>query len=104
MSSMTLPRSRPATLADTTMRRCTFSRRIMFAPVSRRTSASTRIGTISPDGVSIGRSAMRSKSVLATAFIFTTRSYAAARSKTRPTVVPAKLVSIASATSSTFSP
>ena len=46
MSSTTLPRSRPATLHEITIRRCTFSRRIMFGPSSRRTSASSRIGTV----------------------------------------------------------
>jgi hypothetical protein len=51
MSATTLPRSRPATLDDTTIRRWTFSRRIMLAPISRRTSATTRMGTVSPDGV-----------------------------------------------------
>ena len=56
MSSTTLPRSRPATLQEITIRRWTFSRRIMFGPSSRRTSASTRIGTGPPFGVSIGRS------------------------------------------------
>ena len=64
MSSITLPRSRPATLQEITIRRCTFSRRIMFGPSSRRTSASSRIGTWPDAGVSMGRSAIRSKSML----------------------------------------
>ena len=45
MSSTTLPRSRPATLHEITMRRWTFSRSTMFGPCSRRTSASSRTGT-----------------------------------------------------------
>ena len=81
------------------MRRWTFSRSTMFGPCSRRTSASSRTGTIAPVGVSIGRSAMRSKSALLDGSNFTTRSNAVPRSKMRPTVAPAKLVSIASATS-----
>ncbi len=43
MSPTTLPRSRPATLHDITMRRCTFSRSTMLGPSSRRTSASSRM-------------------------------------------------------------
>ena len=39
-----------------------FSRRTMFGPSSRRTSASKRIGTGPACGVSTGKSAMRSKS------------------------------------------
>ena len=102
--AITLPRSRPETLHEITMRRCTFSRRIMFGPSSRRTSASSRIGTWPAVGVSTGRSAIRSKSVLLAGSNFTTRSNAVPRSKIRPTIAPAKLVSIASATSSVWRP
>ena len=86
------------------MRRCTFSRSTMLGPCSRRTSASDRTGTIAPPGVSTGRSAMRSKSAPAAASNFTVRSNAVPRSKIRPTVAPARLVSTASATSSGRSP
>ena len=54
---------------------------------------------MAPVGVSIGRSAMRSKSAPVDGSNLTIRSNAVPRSKMRPTVAPAKLVSIASATS-----
>src|SRR5258705_547426 len=93
MSATTLPRSRPATLHETTIRRWTFSRSSMFGPCSRRTSASMRTGTMAPVGVSTGRSATRSKSAMFDASSFTSRSNVVPRSKMRPTVAPAKLLS-----------
>src|SRR5207248_2448600 len=61
--------------------------------------SSRRIGTWPDVSVSIGRSAIRSKSPRLDGSNFTTRSNAVPRSKMRPTVAPAKLVSIASPTS-----
>ena len=62
MSATTPPRSRPATLDEMTIRRCTFSRRIILGPISRRTPASSLTGTGPAEGVSTGRSRRRSKS------------------------------------------
>ena len=76
----------------------------MLGPSSRRTSASTRMGTGPAFGVSMGSAARRSKSACEAGSNFTTRSNAVARSKMRPTGAPAKLVSTASATSFGRSP
>ena len=69
------------------------------APVRAARPRAAESGTMAPVGVSIGRSAMRSKSAPAAGSNLTTRSNAVPRSKMRPTVAPAKLVSMASATS-----
>jgi hypothetical protein len=49
MSSTTPRRSRPLTLAETTIRRCTFSREISVGPTSSRIVASILSGTRAPD-------------------------------------------------------
>ena len=59
MSSMTLPRSRSATLHETTMRRPTFSRSTMLGPSSRTTLATVLMGTTEPSAASMGSIEMR---------------------------------------------
>jgi hypothetical protein len=89
-------------LHEITMRRCTFSRSTMFGPCSRRTSASSRTGTM-PGGVSIGRS-RHARSRAARGSNLTIEIECGAAIEDAPTVAPAKLVSIASATSAGRSP
>ncbi len=50
MSVTTAPRSRPATLAETTMRRWEFSRLTALGPSASVTSASSDTGTFAPEG------------------------------------------------------
>jgi hypothetical protein len=61
ISSTTLFRSRPATLAMTTILRCTFSRLMKYGPRSLRISASADSGRRAPLGVviSVARIASR---------------------------------------------
>ena len=91
MSSTTPVRSRPATLADTTSLRETFSRLMVFGPVVDTMSATYDSGTACPSALT--RMSPRSSAVVRlSALAFSTRLKERLPSKTVETVCPARSV------------